>query len=220
MWTRLAPLESERGEECAAGVARARAEALVGNARPASIALSLPFHGQWLVTQGKGGPTHLGGNHYAWHLMRRDARGRVQTGSGAKLEDYPTCGAEVLAMADGVVVETRDASPDHRPGALGPAGGNDVLIARGSGVCSLYCHLRCGSVVVRLGQRVRRGDVIAQVGCSGLAEAPHLHVALVDGPVQRRTLPSAFAAQAVADDGAMRAEAGLVPRTLQVVAAP
>jgi hypothetical protein len=45
-------------------------------------------------------------------------------------------------------------------------------------------------------------------------------VAQVDGPIQRRTLPAAFAALLVAEDGAARALARLVPPTLQAVASP
>jgi len=47
----------------------------------------------------------------------------------------------------------------------------------------LYAHLRPGSIRVKPGDQVRRGDVIAEVGNSGQSDAPHLHFHLSDTPV-------------------------------------
>ena len=57
------------------------------------------------------------------------------------------------------------------------AGGNVVVIlhSRPRYFATRYDHLKKGSIRVRPGQRVRRGDVIAAVGSAGHSTAPHLH---------------------------------------------
>ena len=48
-----------------------------------------------------------------------------------------------------------------------------VKIDHGNGIITLYAH--CSKIIVRRGQRVRRGDEIALVGSTGLSTSPHLH---------------------------------------------
>ena len=51
--------------------------------------------------------------------------------------------------------------------------GNTVVIDHGNGYETVYSHL--GKIYARRGDRVRRGDIIAQSGNTGLSLAPHLH---------------------------------------------
>jgi len=51
--------------------------------------------------------------------------------------------------------------------------GNHVVLNHGFGYKTLYAHL--DRFNVRMGQKVKRGDVIGFVGNSGLSIAPHLH---------------------------------------------
>ncbi len=51
--------------------------------------------------------------------------------------------------------------------------GNLVAIDHGYGLITRYAH--CSKTLVRVGQRVRRGDEIALVGSTGLSTSPHLH---------------------------------------------
>ncbi len=74
-------------------------------------------------------------------------------------------GTEVYATADGTV-ELVDRS---RRGY-----GNKVVIDHGFGYKTVYAHLE-GFNNLRKGQKVKRGDVIAYVGNTGLSTAPHLH---------------------------------------------
>jgi murein DD-endopeptidase MepM/ murein hydrolase activator NlpD len=73
-------------------------------------------------------------------------------------------GTEVAAAGDGVV-----AMAGHTGGGYG----NVVVINHGYGYQTLYAHL--SKVLVKPGRRVKRGDVIARSGKSGLASGPHLH---------------------------------------------
>lgn len=51
--------------------------------------------------------------------------------------------------------------------------GNVVIIDHGGGIATVYGH--CMRLFVSAGQRVARGDHIADVGSTGLATGPHLH---------------------------------------------
>ncbi len=54
--------------------------------------------------------------------------------------------------------------------------GKCVLIDHGFGLCSSYAHL--SSILVKEGDRVKRGDIIARTGATGLAGGDHLHFAV------------------------------------------
>ncbi len=51
--------------------------------------------------------------------------------------------------------------------------GNVFEIDHGNGIVTKYAH--CSRIVVKKGQRVQRGEVVANVGSTGLATGPHLH---------------------------------------------
>jgi hypothetical protein len=98
--------------------------------------------------------------------------------------DWVGFGADVLAVADGVVRDLRDDEPDHAPFApLAPPTdltvrtllGNFVVLEIAPRVFVHYGHLQLGSVAVKVGDRVRRGAILGRLGQSGNSNAPHLH---------------------------------------------
>ena len=104
---------------------------------------------------------------------------------GTKANRITGAGAPVLAVADAVVVATRDDVPELAPGAprspltLADATGNYVALDLGGGRYAFYEHLAPG-LLVRSGERVRRGQVIARLGSTGQASRPHLHFHVAD----------------------------------------
>ena len=79
--------------------------------------------------------------------------------------DYTVAeGSSVFATADGTVKEISDKSSTL---------GKTIVIDHGNGYQTSYSHLL--STLVRRGQKVQRGDIIALSGNSGLSLAPHLH---------------------------------------------
>ncbi len=95
-------------------------------------------------------------------------------------------GVKVLAAAPGVVKGVRDGMDDlllrqQEPGTGGLAGrecGNGVVVDHGGGWETQYCHMRRGSLAVRTGATVARGEPLGEVGYSGFADFAHLHFAV------------------------------------------
>src|SRR5262249_32925369 len=73
-------------------------------------------------------------------------------------------GTPVVAAGDGVV---------QMAGQSGGGYGISIVIRHGYGYQTLYAHL--SKVLVRAGQHVVRGQIIAKSGKSGLVSGPHLH---------------------------------------------
>ena len=73
-------------------------------------------------------------------------------------------GAQVRAVNDGLVTYSDAGMSGY---------GNSILLLHGDGTVTLYAH--CAATYVFAGQRVRRGQVIGEVGATGLAHGPHLH---------------------------------------------
>lgn len=81
--------------------------------------------------------------------------------------DFAACvGTEIKAFADGVV-KTAELSESY---------GNYIIVEHADGCSSLYAH--CSELLVSPGQEVKKGEVIALVGETGLATGPHLHFEL------------------------------------------
>lgn len=91
-------------------------------------------------------------------------------------------GVDVLAAADGVVRGVRDGMDDKpfveadHAALKGRDCGNGVAIDHGGGWQTQYCHMRRGSVIVKTGDAVARGQRLGLVGLSGRTAFPHVHM--------------------------------------------
>jgi hypothetical protein len=129
------------------------------------------------------------GQRFAIDWMRLDDAGRLVHGDPADVHNYACYGVDVLAVADGTVVQVLDALGDQPPGKLPDPKtmtvenvlGNHVILDLGAGVYAFYAHLEKGSIGVAQGQHVKRGDVLGKLGNSGNTSAPHLHFHLMEG---------------------------------------
>ena len=105
-----------------------------------------------------------------------------------KNENYYAESNDALAVANGTVVAVKDSIPENVPGinsravpiTLETVGGNHVIIDIGGGYYAFYAHLRPGSIRVKVGDRVKRGQVVGLVGNSGNSTEPHLHFHVAD----------------------------------------
>lgn len=87
-------------------------------------------------------------------------------------------GVNVIAAAPGLIKGVRDGVPDAAAFPSGQDCGNGVVIDHGQGWETQYCHMKQGSVIVRPGERVEVGAALGQIGQSGQAEFPHLHLSV------------------------------------------
>jgi len=176
-----------------------------------SIPLGLPFHGTWLVFWG--GDTRDLNHHVDSPSQRRaadlvvvDEQGATHRGDGRANRDYLAYGKEVLAVGDGVVVTAVDGVPDNQPGEMNTmfVPGNLIVVEHAGGVWSAYAHLVPDSLQVKVGAKVRRGQVLGRCGNSGNSSEPHLHFQLEDGPRFEKSwgIEPIFAGVEVTRDGA------------------
>jgi len=127
---------------------------------------------------------------FATDWVRLFEDGRTFRGDQLRNASYRAYGANALAVADGTIVDTVDGIPENVPDPVARAvpitpatlGGNYVLLNIGEGLYAAYAHLQPGSQIVKKGDRVHRGQVLALVGNTGNSSEPHLHFQLADGP--------------------------------------
>ncbi len=151
----------------------------------AYLPIHLPIVGEWHVPQGHDGSiTHQGTYRHAWDFDIVDETGTTYSGLGNDLNDYYCYGKPVVSPADGEVVHVVDGLPDNRIGEsdLVHNWGNTIIIKHAEGLFSKLSHLRAGKIDVKPGDRVTRGERIAQVGSSGRSPEPHLHFQLQSAP--------------------------------------
>lgn len=125
---------------------------------------------------------------FAIDWVKLDESGRIFTGDGAKLASYAYYGTPVHAAADGVVVNLYNGADEQVPGPEAKGinadniGGNMLVVDIGGGAYAFYAHLQRDSLKVKLGDRVKTGQVLGLLGNTGNSTAPHLHFHVMDGP--------------------------------------
>ena len=169
-----------------------------------------PLRGVWYV--GYGASFHTGHRwaipeEFALDIAKVGESGLSHKGDGTSFGDYYAYGADVIAAADGRVInavkdQPEDASAMQRPNetqeayftrlqkeqgerlakGLTAITGNYVMIDHGNNEYSLYAHLQPGSVRVHVGDQVKAGDAIGKLGSSGNSTEPHLHFHVCDKP--------------------------------------
>jgi len=139
-------------------------------------------------------------NEFAWDIVQLDSSNKMYP-KGTKNEDVGYFKAELLAIADGEVVDCIDGVPDNptqgeenliedpelqkqlekEHGPIRFFGGNFVYLRHAGEEYSHYAHIAQGSVRVKKGDKVKQGQVIGLMGNSGNSAAIHLHFNLKTG---------------------------------------
>lgn len=152
-------------------------------------ALQLPFENEWFVFWG--GTNKLVNYHYDFEeqryafdfLIMKDSSS--YDGDPAKNESYYAFGENMVAPADGVVVEVENEIADNEPvgemNAEEPLG-NYVIIDHGNEEYSFLAHFKQGSIQVEKGDEIKANDVLGLVGNSGNSSEPHIHFHVADSP--------------------------------------
>ncbi len=145
----------------------------------------LPFLGKWTVSQAEDGEyTHQGDWKYAWDFVMNDFSGKQFRNRGDYVNDYYCYDKNVVAPSDGTVVAVVDNIDDNIVGDVNllQNWGNSIVIKHTEYLYSQVSHLKKGSIVVKKGMVVKKGDLLAHCGNSGRSPYPHLHFQLQATP--------------------------------------
>jgi murein DD-endopeptidase len=192
------------------------------NTTPVAV-ISPPLRGEnWLAANGPSNTSihrralnPLNGRAYVsqryaidWVQLYPD--GRIYRGDPKDNRNYRAYGAEIHAVSDGVVTETKDGIQQNVPNekpvvpiTLETAGGNHVIMDIGGNLFAFYAHMQPGSLRVKVGDKVRRGDVLGLLGNSGNSSGPHLHFHICNASSELACegLPYAFASYELLGNG-------------------
>src|SRR5215213_1094146 len=103
-------------------------------------------------------------------------------------------GTPVLAAREGVIVSVKDQFEKGGANRKFEDCANMIVIQHADGTMAHYCHLSPRTAKVKLGEKVRAGDLLAASGNTGFTSGPHLHFAVFkarDGH-GRETIPVKF----------------------------
>lgn len=143
--------------------------------RPQSIDLEFPVHDGRIV--------HFVGareRNFIGAPIWPDSHKAGDLGAEYAVDVAAPLGTPVVAGIDGVVVYANDRYRDLGcSGRSHPDATNRLMIlSDGGDYWVTYAHLQQGSLKVVAGDRVRRGQVVAAIGNSGLSWTPHLHLSV------------------------------------------
>jgi len=147
--------------------------------------LHLPFFGEWFVSQAHDGKiTHKEDWKFAFDFVIADDKQKTFKVPGDKTTDFYCFDLPVLAPADGFVVTLEDGIPDNAIGDvnLDKNWGNAIVIKHGDFLFSKITHIKEGSFKVKLGDYVKKGDLLAKCGNSGRSPEPHIHFQMQSTP--------------------------------------
>jgi urea transporter len=147
--------------------------------------IHLPFFGEWFISQGFDGKhTHKEDWRYAWDFVVVDEMQHTFRLPGTEVTDFYCYNLPVLAPCAGTIWNIYDGVNDNEVGDVDiqQNWGNTIIIKHGDFLFSKLSHLKKGSINVRIGDYVQRGDLLATCGSSGRSPEPHIHFQLQSTP--------------------------------------
>lgn len=137
---------------------------------------------------------------FAIDFIKLDKEGKYASGDEDVIANWFGYGVDVIAVADGKIASTKNNVAEsatvssHPKYSADQATGNYISINIGNGNFAFYEHLKPGSIKVKEGQKVKKGDVIASLGFTGQTTGPHLHfhVANNNSPLGAEGIPFVF----------------------------
>jgi murein DD-endopeptidase MepM/ murein hydrolase activator NlpD len=165
---------------------------------------------------------------YALDLVVVDDQGEAFHGDPGKQENWVGFGFPIVAPGSGTIVAAVGDKPDDIPYDQAAAqkepalmAGNYVVIDHGNGEYSMLAHFRHGSLAVKPGDRVERGQLLGKMGHSGMGSGlVHVHYELRNTPdiFDADGLPAVF--QGFRRIGSSAAESGRIAPGWIVITEP
>ena len=114
------------------------------------------------------------------HIIRTDTSSPAHKGKLEYAVDF-LCenGTEISAAADGEIVEVVDYITEGGPDRPMDDAGNFVLIKHENGEFTHYAHLKHKEIIVKKGDKVKAGQLIAYSDNTGFTYGPHLHFSVI-----------------------------------------
>lgn len=172
-----------------------------------AIVVAPPLRGQWIAgdsVNNRPDAAHrravLVDNGHAWLAQRfaidwvqiETVNGTATTFKGPedKNESYFCYDQPIYSVAAGKVVDASDGMAENVPHSgkyavaidFNNAAGNHVVVEIAPHRYVLYAHMRPGTLQVKVGDRVRSGQLLGHVGNTGSSTEPHLHMHIDDQP--------------------------------------
>jgi hypothetical protein len=125
---------------------------------------------------------------FAIDFVQLGADGKTYSGDPKDNRSYHAYGADILAVADGRIVDLKSGIQDNVPGSLPQSismatiAGDYIIEQIGNDAYAFYAHLKPGSMRVHVGKRVTRGQVLGSLGNTGNSSEPHLHFHVISRP--------------------------------------
>lgn len=88
-------------------------------------------------------------------------------------------GTNIYASEDGVVIFAQ----------YNQSYGNAIVLMHGNGAFTLYGHIDYDGILVRVGDKIEQGQLIAKMGSTGMSTGPHLHFEIINGRTKIDPLP-------------------------------
>lgn len=181
---------------------------------------NFPLKGVWSAFGAPSLNSHhrwVGIQEFSYDFIQMDKNGNSHKKDGSKFKHYYAYGEDVISIGDGKVVSVintieesdlllqSEDNDEHLKkvkalqNELMQKGfeyvlGNHVIIEHENGEYSYYMHLQTGSIPVQVGDFIKNGQKIGELGQSGMSSEPHLHFQLSDSPdiLKSRCLPIVF----------------------------
>lgn len=149
------------------------------------IHIHLPFYGEWFVSQGyEGNMTHKSDWRFALDFVVKDEKEKTYRFPGQYVTDFYCYNLPVIAPAAGYVTTLQDGIDDNAVGDanLAENWGNTIIIKHSDYLYSKISHIKKESFKVKVGDYVKKGDLLALCGNSGRSPEPHIHFQLQSVP--------------------------------------
>lgn len=123
-----------------------------------NVSYCLPFskHNTFMVSQAENGKTHKDNHRFAYDIMM-------------------AVGTPVHAARNGIIKDIKDSFSDKAQTDEFKSQGNYILIEHKDGTYGIYAHLDKKGASVKIGDKIREGQLIGYSGNTGFTSGPHLH---------------------------------------------